>query len=50
MISRGFGGKGGNRSIITLRGGAGSGGTCLEQQGHAGSTPFDCQSEVVTTS
>ena len=30
MISRGFGGKGGRRSMTTLRGGAGSGGNCLE--------------------
>jgi hypothetical protein len=29
MISRGLGGKGGKRSIITARGGAGSGGKCL---------------------
>jgi hypothetical protein len=30
MISRGLGGNGGKRSIITARGGAGSGGTCLK--------------------
>ncbi len=30
MISRGFGGNGGKRSIITARGGAGSGGNCLK--------------------
>jgi hypothetical protein len=29
MMSRGLGGKGGKRSMITARGGAGSGGKCL---------------------
>ncbi len=32
IISRGLGGKGGKRSIITARGGAGSGGKCLKKK------------------
>ncbi len=32
IISRGLGGKGGKRSMITARGGAGSGGKCLEKK------------------
>ena len=32
IISRGLGGNGGKRSIITARGGAGSGGKCLENE------------------
>lgn len=31
MISRGLGGKGGKRSMMTARGGAGSGGKCLRK-------------------
>jgi hypothetical protein len=31
IISRGLGGKGGKRSMITARGGAGSGGKCLKK-------------------
>jgi hypothetical protein len=32
IISRGLGGNGGKRSMITARGGAGSGGKCLRTE------------------